>query len=198
MILIKMQPEHCFMTTAYRKLDLKVETGALKLALKSKEYLFGEYPYRGAGDSPHSQMKDIWLRYKDIKPHLESNDFSTFADKHDSVWYPAYLELPESTKIIFDVLVAAKGHTLGGVLITKLPPGGKIKPHTDSGWHAEYYDKYYVPIENYKGSVFGFEQGDIEPEEGEVYWFDNSYSHWVNNDSEGDRVAMIICLRGNA
>jgi len=183
-------------TIPYRKLDLTVDAKPLKQALKRKEYLFGEYPYRGQGEnSPHQQMKDIWVRYRDVQPHIESNDFTTFADEHESVWYPSYYELPESKEIISSIMTAVDGEVLGGVLITKLPAGGKIAPHTDSGWHAQYYEKYYVAIENHKGSVFGFEQGDIQPAEGDVYWFDNSFLHWVNNDSEGDRIAMIICIR---
>ncbi len=184
------------MNTAFQKLDLKIDALPLQQELKGKSHLYGRHTYRSDGpDSPHREMTDIWLRYKDVQPHIKSGDFSTFADEHDSVWYPAYYELQHSTKIIFDVMVAMKGIRLGGILITKLPAGKTIKPHVDGGWHANYYRKFYVPIENLPGAVFGFEQGDIKPELGEVYEFDNSQLHWVNNDSKGDRVAMIICLR---
>ena len=63
-------------------------------------------------------------------------------------------------------------------------PYNKILPHTDSGWHAEYYDKYYIPIQNEKGSVFCFDSGSIDPERGDVWAFNNSYSHWVENNSK--------------
>ncbi len=181
---------------AFHKLSLTLNTEPLKKALKSKSSLFGQYPMRGEGDSPHSEMKDIWVRYNDVKPFLESGDFSKFADEHDSIWYPAYYELPELKELIFKVMSEVNGERLGGILITKLPPKGKIKRHTDSGWHADYYNKYYVPIENYKGSIFGFESGIIEPEQGEVYQFDNSKPHWVENNTNEDRIAMIICIKG--
>jgi hypothetical protein len=87
------------------------------------------------------------------------------------------------------------GERLGGILITKLPAGGHIARHTDAGWHAQYYDKFYVPILNHKGSVFGFDDGIIEPELGEAWWFDNSNPHWVDNKSDCDRIAMIVCIR---
>lgn len=186
------------MPATHRKLDLTVDVAALKNALHEKAHLFGQHPYRAeAPGSPHSEMTDIWVRYNDVKPFIESGDFSTFADEHDSVWYDAYYELPEVHDPIFDVMAAVDGERLGGILITKLPPGGKITPHVDGGWHAAYYDKYYVPIQNKDGAIFAFDDGVIAPDEGDVYWFDNSKNHWVENNSDTDRIAMIICIKTN-
>jgi hypothetical protein len=138
-------------------------------------------------------MDDIWLRYGDISAMIESGDYSKIAEEHESIWLK---DLPHSKKICADVMKIVGGDRLGGVLITKLPAGGRINPHTDSGWHAEYYDKYYVPIKNAKGSVFGFVDGDIEADVGEVWKFDNSITHWVTNNSDSERIAMIICIKG--
>lgn len=180
------------------RIGLRLNVEPLKQALHRHNYLFGEYPFRAtAPGSPHAEMEDIWIRYNDIRPCLESGDLSYFADEHDSIWYPSYYLLPEVHKPIFDIMQAVRGERLGGVLITKLPPGGMIQPHTDAGWHAEYYDKYFVPIQNAKGAVFGFDDGIIDPEEGDVYWFDNSKNHWVANNSIEDRIAMIVCIKTN-
>jgi hypothetical protein len=184
------------MTATHKKLPLHLDVHLLKKALEKNSDLFGKYPYRGeAPGSPHSEMTDIWVRYNDIKPYLESGDFTEFANEHDSVWYDAYYRLPEVKKPIFDVMNAVNGERLGGVLITKLPPGGKITKHVDGGWHAAYYDKYYVAIKNSYGAKFCFEDGVIDPREGDVYWFDNSKPHWVENNTDDDRIAMIICIK---
>ena len=45
------------------------------------------------------------------------------------------------------------------------------------------------------GAVFGFEDGDINPDSGDVWKFDNSKPHWVSNDSNSERIAMIICIK---
>ncbi len=181
---------------SHRKLDLTVNVEGLKQSLKNNRNLFGQYNYRGeSATSPHREMLDIWVRYNDVTPYLESGDFSTFADEHDSVWYPCLEKLPEVLNIVFPLMTHVQGERLGGVLITKLPPGGQIYPHKDAGWHASYYDKYYVPIQNRPGSTFNFHDGVIRPREGEVYWFDNSNFHWVNNDSNIERIAMIICIK---
>lgn len=181
---------------SHRRLELTVDVNSLKESLHQNDDLFGQYNYRGeSATSPHREMIDIWVRYNDVKPYLKSGDFSSFADEHDSVWYPSLKKIPEVLPIVFSIMSAVQGERLGGVLITKLPPKGKIYPHKDAGWHAAYYDKYYVPIQNNPGSTFSFHDGVIKAKEGEVYWFDNSNFHWVNNDTKFERIAMIVCIK---
>lgn len=146
-------------------------------------------------NSPHAQMNDIWVRYNDINPFLAKGSLEGFEAEHDSIWYPVLDKIPSVKKVVFDLMHVVDGERLGGVLITKLPPGGHITRHTDAGWHAQYYDKFYVPILNKTGSIFGFDDGIIEPNLGEAWWFDNSNPHWVDNNSDIDRIAMIVCIR---
>lgn len=146
-------------------------------------------------NSPHAQMNDIWVRYNDINPFLVKGSLEGFDAEHDSVWYPVIDKLPSVKKVVFDLMYQVDGERLGGVLITKLPPGGHIARHTDSGWHARYYDKFFVPIQIKEGAIFGFDDGDIHAKEGEAWWFDNSQPHWVTNNSNCDRIGMIVCIR---
>jgi hypothetical protein len=170
-----------------------IPVGDVAREIANNAHLFGEYPQRAdAPGSPHAEMSDIWARYGDIAPMLESGDFSGLADEHDSIWLK---DLPAVKRVCMDVMTLVDGERLGGVLITKLPVGGRIKPHSDSGWHASYYDKFFVPIENEEGAVFGFEDRDVDPSPGEVWQFNNSRAHWVNNDSNADRIAMIVCVK---
>ena len=37
--------------------------------------------------------------------------------------------------------------------------------------------------------------GNIHAKEGEAWWFDNSQLHWVTNNTDSDRLAMIVCIR---
>ena len=134
--------------------------------------------------SPHSQMVDIWVRFgEEITPN-----------EHDAVWYES--EVAEAVKpIAHHIMDLVGAERLGGILITKLPPHGRIEPHIDSGWHAEFYDKYYVAIKSPEGSAFGFESGDILSKQGDCYMFENKVLHWVTNDTEEERISMIICMR---
>lgn len=157
---------------------------------------FGKYHYRSSfKDSPHSQMNDIWVRYNDVKPFEAKGSLEGFDAEHDSIWYSVVNKIHAVKKVVFDLMSKVDGERLGGILITKLPAGGHITKHTDAGWHAQYYDKFYVPILNDKGSNFCFEDGIIEPELGQAWWFDNSNPHWVDNNSLTDRIAMIVCIR---
>jgi hypothetical protein len=108
-----------------------------------------------APNTPHSGMSDIWVRYNDVKKYEESGDYRTFNDAHVPVWYPAWTVLPSLKPIVLDQMAATEGEMLGGVLITRIPPGHGIAPHTDDGWHVQYYDKFYVCIQNDPGQPFG-------------------------------------------
>jgi len=178
----------------FNKLDIKFDVSK---TLEFLEYcdLWDEYPQRRtAPQSPHREMVDIWVRYKDPEDCIKTGDWSAFTKEHESEWLK---DVPGVKEMCDKLMLFLDGDRLGGVLITKLPPGGKIEPHTDAGWHASYYDKYYVPIKNEKGAKFCFEYGEIEPEEGEVYAFRNDKIHWVENNSSKDRIAMIICINQN-
>lgn len=173
-----------------------IDVTPLRLALCRQPELFGRRPQRQyAAGSPHSGMTDIWVRYNDSTPFERSGDWSKINDPHESVWYPEAAALPELRPIVFDLMARVQGERLGGILITKLPPKGKIEPHIDRGWHAGYYDKYYVAVQNKPGAVFGFPEGVIRAEEGDVWWFRNDVEHWVVNGSDEDRIAMIVCIR---
>jgi hypothetical protein len=182
---------------SHHKVDIKLNTEPLREYLNEHQDLFGVYNYRGGfSNSPHREMTDIWVRYNDITPYLETEDFSTFAEEHDSVWYPISDKLPIKP-LLFELMTKVQGERLGGVLITQLPPHCEIHPHVDGGWHAGYYDKYYVPIQTSKGDVFGFEDGNIKPTQGDAWWFDNSVRHWVQNNTNYQRLSLIVCIKTN-
>lgn len=168
-----------------------IDVAPLRAALLAKPHLFGQHCARAdAYGSPHTAMTDIWVRYN----HIDKLG-PTFNDEHDAVWYPAYAELPELNDILFPLMTAVRGERLGGVLITKLPPGGEIAQHVDRGWHAGYYDKFYVAVQNGRGALFHFPEGDIVARPGDCYWFDNSVPHGVVNGSDEDRLALIVCIK---
>lgn len=174
------------------KLDIKFNVEKIKSFVVNCD-LWDKYTQRRVAEgSPHSEMTDIWVRYKNPDECIKNGDWSAFTEKHNSEWLEDLPDVKFMSKYLMNYL---GGKQLGGILITKLPPGGKIQPHTDAGWHAEYYDKYFVSIKNPKGARFHFDDCHIEPEEGEVYAFRNDKNHWVENDSSEDRIAMIICIK---
>ena len=176
---------------SFAKMPFSVDVSGLKSAVLLHPELFDAHPERRvAYGSPHNGMSDIWVRYN--SPYKKGLHFN---DEHVAQWYPSVEFIPEVLPVVFDIFQRVGGEVLGGVLITKLPPNGTIEKHVDAGWHAGFYDKFYVPIQNAEGSLFCFDDGNIEAVEGDVYQFDNSVPHWVENNSDQDRISMIVCIR---
>lgn len=157
-------------------------------ALAAHPELWDQHAARTAPEgSPHHGLSDIWARYAD--PATMRDDGS-----HDSIWYPAADVLPVRD-LVFPLMAAVRGERLGGVLITRIKPGQVCKPHTDPGWHARYYDKFAVQIEAAPEQAFHFDGASLVTKPGDVFWFDNSHTHWVTNDSQRDRITLIACIR---
>lgn len=143
---------------------------------------------KDAPGSPHSEMDDIWVR------HAESRE--EFDGPHFAKWYPAYRELPSVRKMIFDAMARVQATHLGGVLITRIPPGGKIAAHTDFGWHPEFYNcKLYVVLASNQECIFRVEDERVAMETGDVWRIDNTKEHEVLNAGATERMTLIICTR---
>lgn len=172
-----------------------IEVRPLLIELQRQPHLWNQHTLRTTREgTAHSAVDDIWIRYNDI---AECEDLSKFNDEHESVWYPAYYALPSIRPIVFGLMSLVEGERLGGVLITRIPPGGKILPHADHGWHVEHYDKYYVTLKNPVGCRFYSPDEFIEPKPGECWLFDNRKVHWVENNSDDDRITLIVCIRSD-
>ena len=152
-----------------------------------------------APGSPHGGMSDIWVRYNDVTPYAVSGDYSRFNDEHVPVWYSAYTALPALRPILISLMARVGGEMLGGVLITRVPPGRGIAPHADKSWHVDYFEKFYISIQGQQGAIFGCAHDGVEealtPMTGECWLFDNHKKHWVVNDSAEDRITLIVCIR---
>lgn len=144
-------------------------------------------------ESPHNAISDIWVRYNDIA-NL-SGGMEAFNGEHESVWYDVLNDIPAVNEIVNHVFDLVGGKQLGGVLITKVPPGEMVAPHIDSGWHAGHYEKFAVQLKGSKDQAFCFEGCELRPEPGDLYTFDNSKLHWVINESDSDRMTLIICIK---
>ena len=175
----------------FSKMDIRFDTGGLSDWLESCD-LWGEYPQRCGEGSPHAEVTDIWARFKDPEECLRTGDWSSFVGEHESTWLK---DIPGVKEISQSLMGFTKGEQLGGVLITKIEPGKGVLPHIDNGWHASFYDKYLVSIKGSEGARFCFDEGYIEPKNGEVYAFRNDVMHWVENNSNESRIAMIVCIK---
>jgi hypothetical protein len=185
----------------FLKIDEGVDVSALLAQLDAHPELWDQHTVRKtAPGTPHSRMSDIWVRYNNAEP-FESGErpWAEFNDEHVPVWYEAWGKLPALRKIIFDLMSMVDGEMLGGVLITRIPPGMGIDPHTDASWHVSYYDKFYVSLRSEPGAEFiCWHEGEREalcPSPGDIWLFDNKKMHAVENTSASDRITLIVCIR---
>lgn len=166
----------------------------LAAQLRMHKHLWGEHPERVRGVSPHADSQDIWVRYRRPGDLISSKNF---AEPHFSVWYPAADALPAAKHLALEMMRAVGGTHLGGVLLTKIPPGGKILPHDDRGtWHAETMDfKVWLLIDANEGCVNTCEDEAVNMRAGEAWTFSNLKTHSVENNGDTDRICLIICMR---
>ena len=181
----------------FQKMPYQIDVTDLNKQLAASPHLWGEYGWRKTDPSKvHSEMTDIWVRYNDIGKYAKFD--RSFNDEHVPVWYPAWDELPALKPIILGpngLMGREEGEMLGGVLITRIPAGGRIAPHEDKGWHVGYYDKFYISLQSAPGAVFYCGEEAINPKTGDCWRFDNRREHWVVNDSDQARVTLIVCIR---
>lgn len=140
-------------------------------------------------DSPHHGLSDIWARY--ASPGVDGSK------PHSSIWYES--PITDSLKVLARKLVEeVNGTELGGVLITRIPPGAECRPHTDPGWHARYYEKVAVQVASAEGQAFMFHGEHLDTKPGDIFWFDNAHEHWVPNPTEHERITAIFCIKSSA
>lgn len=174
-----------------------LDVSALRLQIKRQPWLWDRNDMRKTWNgTPHRQMSDIWLRYN-AWANFNPEHPEHFGNEHDSVYYPAWDALPAARPIVFELMAHLQGERLGGILITRIPPGGVIEPHTDAGWHVSYYDKYYVQLDSEAGAEFWCEDEVFVPKRGDVYFLDNTKLHGVCNNSTEDRMTLIVCVRSD-
>lgn len=143
---------------------------------------------KDAPESPHREMSDIWIRH--------AQNAEQFQSPHFASWYPAFAALPSLRKLIFDSMARVQASHLGGVLITRIQAGGKIFPHSDRGWHPEFYNcKLYVVLESNPKCVFRVEDEGVVMKQGDVWRIDNTKEHEVVNAGDTERMTLIICMR---
>lgn len=177
-----------------RRLWSAVDVTAIQHQLRAYPELWNQHRPR-TSQYVHSQVDDIWVRYNAWKNYDEKLGLSHFNREHDAEWYPAADVIPQLRQIALDVVRMVEGVRLGGVLITRIPPGGQVAKHIDRGWHAEYYDKFAVQLAADPRQAFCFDDAELVTAPGDVYTFDNSRTHWVTNPSDVDRITMIVCVR---
>lgn len=152
----------------------------------------------------HSEVSDIWVWFNEYKNnelgHRQeqltlSLPTAKVIDDKEVISYKAWDKLPAARNIVFGLMRQVEAVRLGRVIITKLPTGKSITPHTDGGAPATYYDRYQVALQSYPGCIFKIGGEEVQFKSGEIWHIDNTIEHSVVNHSSEDRIVMIVDLK---
>lgn len=144
--------------------------------------------------SAHSETKTIFLRW--------APEFTIDAvfNQIEAIDCPMLKVFPEATDLVNAFCKILNPTQLGRVIITSLRAHGKIDPHVDEGAYADHYQRFHIPISCGEGSKFcvsyndgeGPTQETVHMKPGELWWFDNKKTHWVENPCDTARVHVIF------
>jgi hypothetical protein len=104
----------------------------------------------------------------------------------------ANMELLDAVEGIVQDLEAFHNGTRGNVLLIKLLAGQDIPEHVDSGDYLTTTRRHHLPIVTSPGTIFGVGIEELNMQEGECWEINNTRTHYVQNNSEIDRVHLLI------
>jgi hypothetical protein len=141
--------------------------------------------------TPHEAMTDITVRY------MPEDDVTMEARRleHRNVFWPAWHALPALRPMVFALMARVQATELGGILLTRLPPGKMIQPHSDAGnWAPEFYNcKAHVTLAG--SALVCCENEAVTFAAGTVWTFDNLLVHSISNEGDRDRIVVIVSMR---
>ena len=131
----------------------------------------------------HHDVDDIILRY----PRPNVNQYN----------YPAFETLSAALPIVCALMQTIRCEALGRVLISRLPPGGVISLHDDKlpGGLPMYYSRYQALLQAAPGMRFICDGEEYFMEAGTITWFNNTLLHEVRNESDIERISLVIDAR---
>lgn len=148
-------------------------------------------------DSTH--ISSHWKKHYpdiDVSEILVRYPVGDEADAIQCEWKPASASLPAARDLALSVMTHARGEQLGRVVLTRLGPGKVVYPHADTiGDYSKFYTRLHVPLKSDDSVIFTCGEEKISMLTGELYWFDHSRVHSIENRGADDRINLIIDVR---
>lgn len=175
----------------FSKLASTANISPLLVSIESQPDLWNQNTLRTSHpDTPHKDVDDIWLWFNELK-----DDVASTIDDVQTHPYPAWWALPQARAIVFDLMRLVEATQLGRCVISRLPPGKKILPHVDQGSPATFYQRFQICLQSAPGCNFTIEDEQVCFKPGEIWLINNKAEHSVVNNSNLDRISMVVDLR---
>lgn len=179
-----------------------IDTRPLLLALARRPEVWREDTYlRSYPQGPFGAIDSVILRFpvrtvheteEALRAHVEANPDQIV---HECVDQPVFARLPEARPLIFGLMAMVQGERLGRVLINRINPDGRIDPHADTPIHADYWRRFHIVLQSKPPVYFRCGAELCYMPQGTAYWFNNKLEHEVRNDSDLERIHMVVDIR---
>lgn len=84
----------------------------------------------------------------------------------------------------------------GRIFFSKHFANSDIDIHTDEGAYFNYYDRFHFVISQEDNkNIFHIRDEDVLLQTGKLYWVNNHVPHWLKNNSDQDRINLIVDAR---
>jgi hypothetical protein len=80
----------------------------------------------------------------------------------------------------------------GRAVVVRLKPRGRVYEHIDGGIYYELRHRYHLVLRSVAGSRLRSGNEEVRMQEGELWWFENRQPHAAANDSDEDRIHLIV------
>lgn len=187
-----------------------VHTDFVKLNAFSKDRFFKESIAESLEGDSYVQLYltdfDESKRSKSVEAQHDSSIFSRTKrlNRDSSNYSPEADELNYGIKNryatgILESIIDSFNGQVTRVRLACLKAGFTIKPHVD--YDPSYISRFHIPIIT-NSDVSMFVQRDTHvaeytmPSDGRIYFFNSGLKHWVKNNSDQDRLHLIIDVHG--
>lgn len=173
----------------FRRVQSRVDVLPLLSVLQRSPGIWDEDPY-WANTFPHEQrrVQTLMLRFPDIKNPARE-------DRRESIDYPHYLALPEARSLIMGLMCRVQGERLGGCFLNRVQSHGAISLHRDPPMATDYYERFHIVLCSNAAATFTAGGERVVMGAGEIWWFDASLEHGVENHGDTDRIHLVIDIR---
>lgn len=139
--------------------------------------------------TPHTDVSDVILRFSDTS--TSRMDSEVIGDS-GIIWHPSSEILSAVKPLVLGIMRIVDGYELGRVIITRVRPGGVIRPHADDkGDYVQEFSRYHIVLQGLPGSLYHCGNETVNMQTGSCWWFQHLEVHSIENNSADDRIHIL-------
>lgn len=182
----------------FTKLFDQVDTDPALARVFSKDFWHADTYLRDYPQGPFGETDSIILRFPPRSVHETEKALAAHMenfDQHENVWLPISNELPEIKDLVYWLMNGVRATRLGRVMVNRIVKGGRIYEHADTPVHALYWSRFHIVLHARPNVDFYCGDEMVNMKTGQVWFFKNEFKHQVQNNSDDDRIHLVIDLK---